>query len=143
MVQIGAIGLVKAWPKFDPNRNCSIETFVSYAVRGSIFRQLQEMWAQANHEAPPPDDEPVGPWPLPERAVLCREVVDFVSDLGVAEQSLIYGRIDDETYAALAAQLGLTLSAAVRWHARALKRVRRAAGVTYAPESATTCSVTT
>jgi len=129
LVAEGVIGLMRAIKKYDASRPCSLETYAGYWIRGVIWRALKARWTDLNHEAPPPDDEMEGPWPLPERAVLCREVVDFVSDLGIAEQVLVYGRVDEETYASLAKELGLTISAAVRWHTRALKRVRRAAGI--------------
>jgi len=136
LVQEGVIGLMRAIKKFDPSQPCSIETYAGYWIRGKIWRALKERWTDLNMTAPPPDEEMEGQWPLPERAVLCREVVDLVGHLDLAEQVLVYGRADDETYAVLAKELGLTLSAAVRWHARAVKRVRRAAGVTHGREEA-------
>lgn len=136
MVHIGVIGLLKAWHRFDPTRGCSIETFAGYAIRGAIIRQLKELWTALNHEAPPSDEEMESPWLPPERGVLCREVIDFVGNLGVAEQALVYGCIADETYSSLARKLDIPITTALRRHLKALRKVRQAAGSRYDPERA-------
>ena len=136
LVSEGVIGLLRAVAKYDPTRPCSVETYAGYWIRGLLWKALKARWTELNHEAPPPDDEMEGPWPPPEKAVLYREVIDIVDRLEVAERVLVYGRVDNETLSALARQLGMPISTANRWHLRALRRARRAAGVMYDPEPA-------
>ena len=125
LVGIGVVGLLKAVRRFDPTRGCSIETFAGYAIRGAMFRQLGEMWAALNHEAPPVGDEIQGPWPLPERAVLNRELQDAVfARLNVIDQTLVIGRLDEQTFDALGRQLNMPIATVRRQHERALRRLR-------------------
>jgi len=93
VVAIGVIGLLKAMQRFDPARKCSIETYAGYAIRGAIFRHLTKTWKALNHEAPLSDKEMEGPWPLPEKAVLYRELQDAVfTRLNDIERTLVVGR---------------------------------------------------
>ena len=137
LVHEGVLGLLRAVAKYDPTRPCSIETYAGYWVRGLLWKALKARWTDLNHEAPPPGDEMEGPWPRPETYVLYREVRDvIVNELSLAEQTLVFGAADAEPISAMARELGLSVPAAFRWHRRALKKVRRAAGVTYDPGTA-------
>ena len=130
IVAIGVIGLLKAMQRFDPARKCSIETYAGYAIRGAIFRHLTKTWATLNHEAPLPDKEMEGPWPLPEKAVLYRELQDAVfTRLNDIDQTLVIGRLEERTFAELGHQLQMTISSANRQHRRALRRLRTELGV--------------
>lgn len=129
LVHEGVVGLMKSLKRFDPVRGACAETFCGYGVRGSLFRRAGERWDQVNHEAPPPDAEPQGPWPSPETYCLYRETRDAILDeLSLSEQVLVFGAADDEPLSSMARELGLSTSAAFRWHRRALKKVRAAVG---------------
>jgi len=134
LVDIGVIGLMLAAKRFDPTRGCSIETYAGYAIRGAIFRQMKERWTDLNHEAPPPSDEVEAPWPPPEKAVLYREVVDAVfTRLSDVDQTLVVGRLDEQTFAELGRRLRMPITTACRQHERALRRLRTALGSGYNP----------
>ena len=129
VVAIGVIGLLKAIQRFDPARKCSIETYAGYAIRGAIFRHLTKTWTALNHEAPLPDNEMEGPWPLPEKAVLYRELQDAVfTRLNDIDQTLVMGRLHEQTFAALGHQLRMSVSKVCRQHRRALRKLRTSLG---------------
>ena len=111
LVHEGVVGLMKSLQRFDPARGACAETFCGYGVRGSLFRRAGERWDQVNHEAPPPDEEQEGPWPLPERAVLNRELQDAVFvRLNATDQTLVIGRLDEQTFAELGRQLRMPIA---------------------------------
>jgi len=41
LVSDGAVGLLKAWERFDPNRGVKFETYASYRIRGEILDGLK------------------------------------------------------------------------------------------------------
>jgi RNA polymerase sigma-B factor len=134
LIQVGAIGLLSASERFDPQRGVSFGSFAAPSVEGAIRHHLRKL-AKTNQPVAP-DEIPEGISALvgTDDRLLLRS---WLRALGDRDRQIVYLRFHaDMTEADIGRELGLSQAQVSRLLAEALVQLREVSGSTAASERA-------
>jgi RNA polymerase sigma-B factor len=132
LVQVGALGLLSASERFDPQRGVTFGSFAAPTVEGAIRHHLRKL---ANTNQPvAPDEIPEGISALvgTDDRLLLRS---WLRELGDRDRQIVYLRFHaDMTEADIGSELGLSQAQVSRLLAEALVQLREVSGSPAASE---------
>ncbi len=121
----GTIGLLEACRRYDGSRRCGLSTFASYRIRGAMLDALRRRYSEVNREVLLGDVVSPGVWTLAEDIVPYGAVLrEKVAALSEADQALLFGRLEGDSFTELGRQLGKSKAQAFRRHQKVLATLR-------------------
>lgn len=126
LLQEGAIGLLQAQARFNPQAGCQFSTFAFYRVRGAMLSALRKERTIASREVHVENLQSLpSPGVSEETAVYGHDLPVLVQELPEADQALVMGHLEGESFSTLGQRLGLAKPTAFAKHQAALKELRQ------------------